>query len=253
MKRFLQTIMLFLCSVSLFTTLMETSVAASDTKGLSFYVLRVIYPESAKKGVTLTINNKSDAPYLVQSRIIPVDARTGNIDLSYREQPKMPFIITPPLARAEATGELTLRIRRNGEPLPADRESVFFISMKAIPANTEALHREGAGRIAVTVVSNMKLFYRPEGLTSRAVADAAPRLRFHREGNTLVAENPTPYWLTFSRLSVGSTSLDKPALRLMVPPLGQQRYTFPPGIHGNVSWTLIDEDGWDTPLQQYAL
>ncbi|HDR2753029.1 TPA: molecular chaperone [Enterobacter asburiae] len=253
MKRFPQTIMLFLCSLSLFISLMETSVAASDTKGLSFYMLRVIYPESANKGVTITMNNKSDAPYLVQSRIIPVDARTGNIDLSYRGQPKMPFIVTPPLARAEANGELTLRIRRNGEPLPADRESVFFISMKAIPAKKEALQQEGAGRIAVTVVSNMKLFYRPEGLASRAVADAASKLRFHREENTLVAENPTPYWLTFSRLSVGSTSLDKPALRLMVPPQGQQRYTFPPGTHGNVSWTLIDEDGWDTPLQQYTL
>ncbi|NCG54960.1 molecular chaperone [Serratia fonticola] len=252
MKRLFPSIMLLLCNLSVFISPLAAS-ATPETKGLSFYVLRVIYPESEKKGVTLTMNNKSDAPYLVQSRVIPVDAHTGDIDLNYREQPKMPFIVTPPLARADANSALTLRIRRNGDPLPTDRESVFFISMKAIPAKEEAQQQAATGRIAVTVVSNMKLFYRPEGLARRAVADVASKLRFHRESNTLIAENPTPYWLTFSRLSVGSTALDKPALRLMVPPDGQQRYTLPPGTLGKVSWTLIDEEGWDTSLQQHAL
>lgn len=76
----------------------------------------------------------------------------------------------------------------------------------------------------------------------------APKLTFLREGNTLTARNPTLYWLTFSRLSVGGVALEKSALRRMVPPFGSQRYTLPVVAAGNVTWQLIDEDGWDTPV-----
>ncbi|MHA7847366.1 fimbrial biogenesis chaperone [Serratia sp. D1N4] len=220
-------------------------------KGISFQVLRVIYLESDKKGVTLTANNTTPYPYLMQSWIQPVDTATGNV--AEGEHPAMPFIVTPPLARLEANSELTLRIRRNGEPLPADRESVFFISMKAIPAQAAPDQRAEEKQMVLTITSNMKVFYRPAGLVKRAVADMAPKLKFRREGNQLIADNPTPYWLTFSHLKVGTAALDKAQLRLMVPPKGQQRYTLPSDASGKVTWQLIDEDGWDTPAEQRPL
>ncbi|QKJ57604.2 fimbrial biogenesis chaperone [Serratia fonticola] len=249
MKLVITPLMWLLCS------LLSTIVNAAqvEPKGISFYVLRVIYPESASKGVTLTAYNKSASPYLMQSWVRPVDQRTGDVELSHGGQTKVPFIVTPPLERLEANGELTLRIRRNGDPLPSDRESVFFISMKAIPASTKTDSAQRFGQMAITVVSNMKLFYRPEGLAKRAVADVASQLRFRRVGNELIAENPTPYWLTFSRLKVGTTALDKSTLRLMVPPKGQQRYPLPVAAKGNVEWQLIDEDGWDTLINQQTL
>ncbi|CAM4293987.1 fimbrial biogenesis chaperone [Serratia silvae] len=242
--------MLLLCSLSFSTA---SRAAEPESKGISFYVLRVIYPESTQKGVSLKVYNKSAAPYLMQSWVRPVDSQTGDVDLDYDGQVKMPFIITPPLTRFEADSELTLRIRRNGEPLPSDRESVFFISMKAIPAMAQSDQQPTANQMAVTVVSNMKLFYRPEGLAKRAVADVACQLRFRHSGEMLIADNPTPYWLTFSRLKVGNVALDKPVLRLMVPPKGQQRYTLPTAASGSVQWQLIDEDGWNTPACQQTL
>ncbi|MFV8766340.1 molecular chaperone, partial [Yersinia enterocolitica] len=78
-------------------------------------------------------------------------------------------------------------------------------------------------------------------------------LSFRREGNVLIAENPTPYWLTFSRLHVGASEMDKAQLRLMVPPKGQRQYRLPEGATGKVSWQLIDEDGWDTPFKHQNL
>lgn len=222
-------------------------------EGISFYVLRVIYAQSDKQGASLTAYNKTPLPYLMQSRIQPVDLTTGDMATAVADQATMPFVVTPPLARMEANGELTLRIRRNGEPLPSDRESVFFISMKAIPAQAPPEKTAATGKMVLTVTNNMKVFYRPDGLEKRAVADAAPKLRFRQQGDVLVADNPTPYWLTFSRLDVGSHSLDKKQLRLMVPPKGQQQYRLPAGTRGAVSWKLIDEDGWDTPVQQQPL
>ncbi|VTR58952.1 Chaperone protein fimC precursor [Serratia fonticola] len=74
--------------------------------------------------------------------------------------------------------------------MPTDRESVFFISMKAIPAQAQNDQPQSVGQMAVTVVSNMKLFYRPAGLAKRAVADVACQLRFNRSGKELIANKP---------------------------------------------------------------
>ncbi|ELI7922741.1 fimbrial biogenesis chaperone [Yersinia enterocolitica] len=244
---------LWLCLCAFVAAANDTLIAPANPGAISFYTLRVIYPESEKKGVTLTAYNKSAAPYLMQSWIQPVDLATGNVDMGNVGGSIMPFIVTPPLARLEANNELTLRIRRNGEALPTDRESVFFISMKAIPAQQATDKNASTGQIALTVVSNMKLFFRPQGLAKRAVADMASQLRFSRQGNVLIAKNPTPYWLTFSRLHIGTSALDKTQLRLMVPPKGQQQYRLPDSTSGEVSWQLIDEDGWDTPVKQQRL
>lgn len=234
----------FLAALSLLASkICPAQVQPPSSSGISFYVLRVIYSEADKQGVTLTATNTSASPYLMQSWVRPVDSDTGDVDLRWYGNPIMPFIVTPPLARMEAYGELVVRIRRNDVPLPRDRESVFFVSMKALPAQ-----QTDRKQMVMTVVSNLKLFYRPAGLSKRAVADMATRLTFGRADNRLIANNPTPYWLTFSRLQVGNTRLGKPALRLMVPPFGSQSYAIPEPASGQVSWQLIDEDGWDTPV-----
>lgn len=228
------------------TGMLLTVPLSAAPSGISFGVLRVIYTAEDKKGVTLTLRNHSEAPYLIQTWVRPVDPRTGNVALAWNGAPIMPFVITPPLARLEAGSELTLRIRRNDVPLPADRESVFFISIKALPPGSA----RDNDRMVMTVVSNLKLFYRPKGLAKRAIAEVAGSLRFRREGDTLIASNPTPYWLTFSHLKVGNRTLDNATLRLMVPPGGEQHYSLPPEALGPVTWQLIDEDGWNTPAAQ---
>lgn len=250
------------CWLALFTvcslTLNDGSAAviqnnAGERQGIAFYVLRVIYSENARQGAAITAYNTTSHPYLMQSRIRPVDRATGDVDLITTGTDAIPLIVTPPLARLEANSDLTLRIRRNGRALPADRESVFFISMQAIPAQVQPNPQHTSGRVILKITNNIKVFYRPSTLSPRAVADVAPKLHFRRDGNGLTAENPTPYWLTFSKLRVGHYALDKAQLRLMVPPFGQQRYTLPPGTTGNVTWQLIDEDGWDTRAEQRAL
>lgn len=222
------------------------------SSGISFYVLRVIYPESEKRGVTLRAYNKTAGVYLMQSWIRPVDFGTGDVDLQGGSKMAMPFVVTPPLQRFEPGEELALRIRRTGVVLPDDRESVYFISMKAIPGQPVPQDRQTTPQVTFTVVSNMKLFYRPKGLPTGGVASAAPQLKFSFLGDTLVADNPTPFWLTFSHLSVGSYVLNNDALRMMVPPKGRQQYRLPAATRGDVTWQLIDEDGWNTPGHHWS-
>jgi len=83
---------------------------------------RVIY-DADKREATLSVKNNADNnPFLIQSW---VDA--GG------EKTRGPFIITPPLFRLNAQQESNLRISYNGSVLPTDRESVFYINVKAIP------------------------------------------------------------------------------------------------------------------------
>lgn len=241
-----------LCLITVSFLLVSGTTRAEERapQGINFHVLRVIYPEAAKQGVPLTANNNTPNAYLMQSWIRPVDMKTGDVDLNWQGPSGMPFVVTPPLARLEGNSELTLRIRRNDILLPGDRESVFFISLKAMPSQQQ---NPGPEKMVMTVVSNLKLFYRPTGLSKRAVAEMAPKLRFHREGTQLIATNPTPYWLTFSRLAVDDSDLSQAELRLMVPPFGQQSYAMPTPLKGEVAWQLIDEDGWNTPAEKQLL
>lgn len=118
------------------------------------------------------------------------------------------------------------------------------MSLKAIPAQQK--NEANNPQAVIAIVNSMKLFYRPEGLKKRAVAEVASQLTFRKDGKRLIAVNPTPYWFTLARLQVGSAELDKEQLRLMIPPKGEREYLFPHDTSGVVEWQLVDEDGWKT-------
>ncbi len=220
----------------------KNNAKEEENGGISFYVLRVIYMQSDKNGVVLKIHNKSNNVYLLQSKVVNVIPETGDADIDNTLQQDVPFIVTPPLTRLEANSELTLRIRRNNNPVPNDKESVYYISMRAIPAQENKTKND----ISMVVVNNLKLFYRPDGLNKRGVVEMADKLQFSIRSNQLQVRNPTKYQATFSALKVGDYVFDKAALRRMVPAQGIQTYSLPKAVQGEVTWQLIDEDGWNT-------
>lgn len=239
---------------SIFIILLFTSPSVQcfekGMTGISINVLRVIYLQSDTQGISLKLHNKSNEVFLIQSRILPVKKKDGGIELDPIERSSMPFIVTAPLSRIEGESQLTLRIRRNDISLPNDRESVFYVSMKAIPSG---LSKSVTNKLVMTVVTNIKLFYRPDGLARQAIASLASKVSFNRSGNQLTAVNPSPYWLTFSKINVGDYVVDKDNLRLMVPPFGSQTYTINSSNPDKVEWQLIDEDGWNTPVCEQRL
>lgn len=229
----------------LILSLLSLCVVASEpsSQGISFGASRVIYMEEDRNGVTLEIHNSNVVPYLLQSWVVQTVQSENMLDMS-------PFIVTPPLSRIEPDGDLSLRIRRNAQALPDDRESVFFISIRAILARNA---NKETGQLIITVTSKMKIFYRPLGLAKRAIADVSEQLRFRLQNGELIAQNPTPYWLTFSELHLGGRAVSEVALRQMVPPYGEMRYPITGAAVGVISWRLLDEDGWETPPERRTL
>ncbi|WP_371245011.1 molecular chaperone [Pantoea sp. KPR_PJ] len=212
---------LVLLSASLLSITAQAGIVMGGT--------RVVFQEG-KKEATLTVTNQDkDTPYLVQSWI-------ENFDNS---QAPVPFIITPPLFRLDAEKENILRINYNGLPLPKDRESVFWLNVKSIAPSS----RDQSNELQINIKSKFKLFYRPKGLTGSAT-DAWQKLTFHREGNQLIGHNPTPYFISFYKLSVGGHEIQQPG---MIGPGEDKRWTTTGA--GSVTWSAINDFGGTTPEQ----
>lgn len=217
-------------------TLFSSAVHAENKGGFSLGSTRVIY-DAGKKDATITVvNSAPDAPFLAQSWVTEYAPD--------KKQPEQaPFMVTPPLYRQDQ-GKNVLRIMRTGGQMPADRESVYWLNVKAIPAASKGL--QGKNTLQFAYVMRVKLFYRPSGL-SGAPEKAADQLSFSRTGNTLSVRNSSPYFVTFNKLSVGGKDI-KDASSLMVPPDGEQHYSLPVGATGHqVTFRALNDFGGILP------
>lgn len=171
---------------------------------------RVIYP-AGQKEVTVKLDNAGKAPVLAQSWIDNGDVKASPENIS------VPFILTPPINRIEAKKGQTLRISYTGAPLPADKESVFWLNVLEIPAKDKAMQSENQLQMAFR--SRIKLFFRPAGLQGDA-NDAAKALTWSTDANGITATNPTPYNVSLVEVSLNGKKVEGQ----MVPPRGSIRF-----------------------------
>lgn len=157
-------------------------------------------------------------------------------------------MITPPLYRQDQ-GHNTLRIMRNGGSLPTDRESAFWLNVKAVPAG--ARPSDDSSQISFAYVLRVKLFYRPAGLESSADT-AYKALSFSQQGNKLVVTNPTPYFISFNKLAPDNKTVSD--LKAMVPPKGTQTYALPDtGKFQKIHYRAITDLGALTPPEEKVI
>lgn len=217
-------------------------VAAEDG-GISISRTRVIF-QSTDNAQTVTLQNHGALPYLVQSAVVATPAG--------REA--APFITTPPLFRLEGNSKNAIRILRKGDKaLPDDRESVFYFTAIAVPSMTPSGEADDAAlsaRISVGIRNTIKLFYRPVGLPM-AQEEAAARLTFDRHDGQMQVNNPTPYYLTFSRLTFDATEMNVSG-GVMIAPFSTLSVPAP-GSARQVQWTVINDFGGNSPLFKTAV
>ena len=161
---------LLLLSTAGFTAQAQAGVALGAT--------RVIYP-AGQKQAQLAVTNNDDSTYLIQSWVENADgAKDGS------------FVITPPLFAMQGKKENTLRIldATNGR-LPQDRETLFWMNVKAIPSMDKSKLSENTLQLAI--ISRIKLYYRPAKL-ALPPDQAAEKLKFRRSGSSLTLINPNP-------------------------------------------------------------
>ncbi|HET6431366.1 fimbrial biogenesis chaperone [Dyella sp.] len=161
---------------------------------------RVVFPAAGGE-VTVRLNNEGTQPALVEAWIDDGDPK------STPDTAKVPFLVTPPLARMNAGKGQSIRIIYTGQPLPPDRESLFWLNVLEIPPKPVARPGEEQNTLQFAVRSRLKLFFRPAGLAGD-VPTAAQQLTWTavRDGDAvaLEARNSSPYYITFSAVSVAS-------------------------------------------------
>ncbi|MDU3160334.1 MAG: molecular chaperone, partial [Hafnia alvei] len=119
---------------------------------------------------------------------------------------------------------------------------VYWLDIKAIPANNPA--DNGKNVLRFSLKNRIKLYYRPDGLGD-PTPEAYKKIKFNRSGDSLTVTNPTPWYLTFYKLTIGGKTVDTKFT--MVAPNGSQQYKLPAGSAGKISWQYINDYGSASP------
>lgn len=191
--------------------------SASSWASIIITGTRVIYP-STEKEVTVKLNNVGVSPVLVQSWIDSgdVNAKPENISV--------PFILTPPINRVEQGKGQTLRITYTGVPLPANKESVFWLNVLEIPAKAKA--QTGENMLQMAFRSRIKLFFRPAGLAGNP-NDGLKNLTWQSTAGGVKASNPTPYFVSLVTLDTRVAGKQAQLEGQMVAPFSSLDFHFP--------------------------
>lgn len=196
---------------------------------------RIIY-EEGKKEVSIDIENKGSAPYLIQSWVENKDGvKTGD------------FLVTPPLFRLDGDKKNALRIFNLSKELPSDRESLFFLNAKSIPGG-----EPGNNTLQIAIRNRLKLIYRPGSLQKERPENRTEELTWKRIGNQLKVTNPTPYYQNFMFIKINDKDIE----------MKDKNYAAPftdtwfdiGAINGNqISWKIINDYGSAGPLHRKNL
>jgi len=211
-------------------------VAATAHAGVIINGTRLVY-QGDKKESSLGLSNPDTTDYLVQSWV----------DSGGKNRAKAPFLITPPLFRLDAKEDNVLRVVRTGGNLPGDRESLYWLNIKAIPSSK---HVEGMNTLQIAINTRIKLLYRPSSIQGKP-EDVADKLEWHREGNDLVVNNPTPFYMNFQSVTLNGQKVKKATWAV---PKTETHFPLPANMGGNtVAWSIITDYGsishtWSTSL-----
>ncbi|HDV8222420.1 TPA: fimbria/pilus periplasmic chaperone [Enterobacter hormaechei] len=193
---------------------------------------RFVYPQD-QRAISVTVRNKSSLPYLIGTKIYRGGRWPGA-----QQSPEAAtawFTATPPLFALQPGRENKIRLFRADAPLPADRETLFTLSIASIPAS-----QRHSDNVQMAVRSSMKFIYRPEGLQGEP-ALAYRQLRWQLTADGLTVENPSPYYVTLYQLSVNGTRVDNAGV---VAPLSQRQTDWCKGTaRCQLTWQSLSDEG----------
>lgn len=205
---------------------------------------RVIYPEKSRQ-VSVRLNNVEEAPVLVQAWI---DDGDTSIPV---EKIDVPFIITPPVFRAEGGKGQTLRVKFTRKAMAADRETVYWLNILEIPP--KPVDADSRNMLQLAFGTRIKLFYRPAALRDDPSAGRAAltwTAARNAEGKSVLrVGNPTAYYMSLDSVSAKSGSTDIGYQPRMVPPFGSVELPqtggrdISPPSGASIAYSLINDFG----------
>jgi len=217
--------------------------AVTAHAGMRLDRTRVIVTQTGGSAV-VQASNPDQTPVLLQVWVEPGEDAVRRDATANVTSPRTatPFIVDPPVLRLDAQAAQALRVWLTDPPqtLPQDRESQFWLSVLEVPAEDShddggaVVGTQGGGnRLELTVLTQIKLFYRPAMLADYQRSDE-DRLRFSLEGDAqglycLVIKNPAPIHQSLDALNLRQHGMANP-MRLdapMIAPFGKKKIQLP--------------------------
>jgi chaperone protein EcpD len=180
---------------------------------------RVIFPAKDSE-VTLRLTNDNDKPALVEAWIDRGDTHSSP------DKVDTPFLITPPLFRMDPHKDQSLRIIATSQDLPSNRESLFWLNVLEVPPKPTGPQAQGKNYVQLAIRSRLKFLYRPANLPGdpiKAPAEVTWKMVADGKGYALEVHNPTPYFITFSKVTLSAGNTPYEADTGMVEPMGTLR------------------------------
>ncbi|WP_278807842.1 fimbria/pilus periplasmic chaperone [Obesumbacterium proteus] len=223
----------------LLTSLLFLPLVASHNAsagGVALGGTRLIYPIGNNQTSMPITNSDEKGTFLIQTWVE-----------NSKEVKTSDFVITPPLFAIDPESENTLRIAYVGsKALPNDRETVYWLNVKAIPATKSPT--KDSNTLQIAVLNRIKLFMRPKNLPMKST-DAPAQLRFHRSGSQLVIKNPTPYYVTLVQFKAGSQKIPN----TMVSPMESTTLTLPENAQGEITFQTVSDFGANSATQKSVM
>ncbi|WP_392566618.1 molecular chaperone [Utexia brackfieldae] len=215
---------------------------------------RIIFDEGMNQQ-SLMIANTNKYPIIVQTWI-----DNGDVN-NTPEKTDAPFIVLPAVFKMNPNDTKGLRIMFKHQPLPDDRESLYWLNIYEIPPKHKSTS-DSVPELVVAMNTQMKIFYRPKALANQKV-DLLSRLQFSitqdKPDIILNVTNPTGYYASFSSIKLLVNGQDyKPEQKLdvMVSPQSSEQFVFKQlgsisqGKNIDLTFMLIDDHGRSQPGQR---
>lgn len=173
----------------LFLTLLLTQADASVTlKGT-----RVIFPtDSASK--TIQFDNSDNQPTIIQLQMVKADNTLDN---------DTPFAISQSLFRMEPHSQQLVNIINTKKRSSGDKESLFYLQFKQYPAIKKS--DIGVNKLLITLISKVKVYYRPPSLMNNSNSDPASKIKFEINDSSLKLINPTGFFISIVKIKIQSS------------------------------------------------
>jgi len=208
---------------------------------------RLIFDGGARER-DLRLVNTNDYPILVQTWI---DNGEGS---NQPDTVVSPMLVLPAVLRMAPHEVKSVRVLYTDEPLPQDRESVFWLNLYEIALLPESRADKNEARVRLAINTQMKIFYRPPGL-GEPPAQPGQSLSFslrRQEGAwVLVCRNEGDRFASFASLALQRDGRVTPVSNqpdMMTPPRSERIYPLvlplpETGAGGSVEYRLIDDLG----------
>lgn len=223
---------------------------------------RQVYPEQRREITVRVTNDDKHAPRLVQAWLDAGDASVT------AEQSDVPFSLTPPVFRVDPGKSQAMRLAYTREPLPKDKESVFWLNVLEVPPlvspppGAAQDEEDNLNHLRFAFRIRTKVFFRPQSLPGKP-EEAPAQLRWSVQGSTLKVHNPSAYHVSFNEVAVAlgtheGAKVIQTAQQGMVAPFTSLEFALTsalgaPPAQARVQFKYIDDFGGFSAMQQAPL